>query len=50
MIMKSYQIILITLILILIASCGRKEYTEKGILEIKKEIRHPYRLEAVVTS
>jgi len=36
--MKLYQIILCALILILISSCGRKEYTEKGILEIKKEI------------
>ena len=36
--MKLYQIILFALILILISSCGRKEYTEKGILEIKKEI------------
>ena len=36
--MKLYQIPLIALILIVIASCGRKEYTEKGILEIKKEI------------
>ena len=36
--MKSHQIILLALVLILIYSCGRKEYTEKGILEIKKEI------------
>ena len=36
--MKLYQIILIALILILIYTCGRKEYTEKCILEIKKEI------------
>jgi hypothetical protein len=36
--MKLYQIILFALILILISACGRKEYTEKGILEIKKEI------------
>jgi hypothetical protein len=36
--MKLYQIILFAMILILISSCGRKEYTEKGILEIKKEI------------
>jgi hypothetical protein len=36
--MKLYQIPLIALILIVIASCGRKEYTEEGILEIKKEI------------
>jgi len=36
--MKLYQILLISLILIVITSCGRKEYTEKGIQEIKKEI------------
>ena len=36
--MKLYQLLLIALILIIIISCGRKEYTEKGILEIKKEI------------
>jgi len=36
--MKLYHFILITLILLIVASCGRKEYTEKGILEIKKEI------------
>ena len=36
-VMKLYQIIIFALILLLI-SCGRKEYTEKGILEIKKEI------------
>jgi hypothetical protein len=36
--MKLYQFILIALILLLISSCGRKEYTEKGILELKKEI------------
>ena len=35
--MKLYQIIFICALLLLI-SCGRKEYTEKGILEIKKEI------------
>jgi hypothetical protein len=35
--MKLYQFIILALILLLI-SCGRKEYTEKGILEIKKEI------------
>ena len=35
--MKLYQLIIFALILLLI-SCGRKEYTEKGILEIKKEI------------
>ena len=36
--MKLYQLTLIALILLVISSCGRKEYTEKGILEIKKEI------------
>ncbi|MGB5289424.1 MAG: hypothetical protein WBN42_13135 [Ignavibacteriaceae bacterium] len=36
--MKIFQIILFLLILLLIFSCGRKEYTENGILEIKKEI------------
>jgi hypothetical protein len=36
--MKISQIILVTLILMIIFSCGRKEYTENGILEIKKEI------------
>jgi hypothetical protein len=36
--MKLYQFILIALILLMVSSCGRKEYTEKGILEIKKEI------------
>jgi len=35
--MKLYQLIILAFILLLI-SCGRKEYTEKGILEIKKEI------------
>ncbi|MDH3269248.1 MAG: hypothetical protein OEM46_10385 [Ignavibacteria bacterium] len=35
--MKLYQIIIFALLVLLI-SCGRKEYTEKGILEIKKEI------------
>jgi hypothetical protein len=35
--MKTYQIILFSLTL-LFFSCGRKEYTEKGIMEIKKEI------------
>jgi hypothetical protein len=35
--MKSIQL-LIFISLLLIISCGRKEYTEKGILEIKKEI------------
>jgi len=36
--MKLYQFILIAVILLIVSSCGRKEYTEKGILEIKKEI------------
>jgi hypothetical protein len=36
--MNHYQLTLIALVLILILSCGRKEYTEKGILEIKSEI------------
>ena len=36
--MKLYQLVLIALSLIILSSCGRKEYTEKGILEIKKEI------------
>jgi hypothetical protein len=35
--MKLYHFIILAFILLLI-SCGRKEYTEKGILEIKKEI------------
>ena len=35
--MKFYQLLVLALLLLLI-SCGRKEYTEKGILEIKKEI------------
>jgi len=36
--MKLSQLILIAVLLLIISSCGRKEYTEKGILEIKKEI------------
>jgi len=36
--MKLYQLTLIALILLIISSCGRKEYTENGILDIKKEI------------
>jgi hypothetical protein len=36
--MKLYHFILIALILLIVFSCGRKEYTEKGIQEIKKEI------------
>jgi hypothetical protein len=35
--MKLYQLFILALLLFLI-SCGRKEYTENGILEIKKEI------------
>jgi hypothetical protein len=34
----SLFIVLIVLILIIISGCGRKEYTEQGILEIKKGI------------
>jgi hypothetical protein len=36
--MKLSQLILIALLLLIISSCGRKEYTEQGILEIKAEI------------
>jgi len=36
--MKLHYTLFALLILILFFSCGRKEYTEKGILEIKKEI------------
>ena len=36
--MKYYLIFIIPLALLVISSCGRKEYTEQGILEIKKEI------------
>ena len=36
--MKYYLLFIIPLVLIIFSSCGRKEYTEKGILEIKKEI------------
>ena len=36
--MKLYYTFTIILLIILFHSCGRKEYTEKGILEIKKEI------------
>ena len=32
------NLIIILLFALLLISCGRKEYTEKGILEIKKEI------------
>ena len=35
--MKYYFLLTFTILLLFI-SCGRKEYTEKGILEIKKEI------------
>jgi len=35
--MKFYHL-LIFILLLLVISCGRKEYTENGILEIKKEI------------
>lgn len=36
--MKIFYITLSISILIILFSCGRKEYTEKGILEIKEEI------------
>ena len=36
--MKLSSLILVAFLLVIIYSCGRKEYTEKGILEIKKEI------------
>jgi hypothetical protein len=36
--MKYYSVLLIILILAILSSCGRKEYTEKGIREIIKEI------------
>jgi hypothetical protein len=36
--MKTTAIILTSVIVISILSCGRKEYTEQGILEIKAEI------------
>ena len=36
--MKYYLLYIIPLALVVISSCGRKEYTEQGILEIKKEI------------
>jgi hypothetical protein len=36
--MKLFYTTLSIVILTLLFSCGRKEYTEKGILEIKKEI------------
>ena len=36
--MKFKILTLFSLVIVLILSCGRKEYTEKGILEIKKEI------------
>ncbi len=36
--MKTTAIILTAITLILLLSCGRKEYTEQGILEVKEEI------------
>jgi hypothetical protein len=36
--MKIRLLILFIFVLILLISCGRKEYTEQGILEIKQEI------------
>jgi len=36
--MKHYSLLIIILVLVLLSSCGRKEYTEQGINEIKKEI------------
>lgn len=36
--MKIYSTLIILISVILISSCGRKEYTEEGILQIKKEI------------
>lgn len=36
--MKFKAFILLSLIIILLISCGRKEYTEQGILEIKQKI------------
>lgn len=33
-----YYLVIISVLLLLLFSCGRKEYTEQGILEIKKEI------------
>jgi hypothetical protein len=33
-----YYLSITLVILVVLVSCGRKEYTEKGILEIKKEI------------
>ena len=36
--MRLFYLSVPALIFFLIVSCGRKEYTEKGILEIKKEI------------
>jgi len=37
-IMKTTSIILTAVTLISLLSCGRKEYTEQGILEVKEEI------------
>ncbi|MCW8810389.1 MAG: hypothetical protein OQJ93_06670 [Ignavibacteriaceae bacterium] len=36
--MKKYSLIVILPIILVLLSCGRKEYTEQGIKEIKKEI------------
>jgi hypothetical protein len=36
--MKIYPLFIILIILLTLFSCGRKEYTEQGIKEIKKEI------------
>jgi len=36
--MKYYSLVIILLLILVVSSCGRKEYTEEGILEIKKEI------------
>ena len=36
--MKYYLLIIILLAIVVISSCGRKEYTEQGILEVKEEI------------
>lgn len=36
--MKYYSLVIILLLILIVSSCGRKEYTEEGILEIKKEI------------
>jgi hypothetical protein len=36
--MKKYSHLIVLLIVLALSSCGRKEYTEQGINEIKKEI------------